>query len=155
MGGASLRRAQVPWCKYQVSWHSGDTQAHIQHGDRISLLLFFQNNESRPKIKVGLWDRHTVCVSVHPAPINFWLLEPILTRSDNKIRELAKFFYIRRILHYEFVPSGQSTKFTIEKCRKGCIRKLDGNDANFSPTTCESCITTMHLLTHHCLWGSF
>jgi hypothetical protein len=27
----------------------GDTQRHREHGDRISLLLFFRNKESRPK----------------------------------------------------------------------------------------------------------
>jgi hypothetical protein len=27
----------------------GDTQTHRQHGDRISLLLFFQNKENRLK----------------------------------------------------------------------------------------------------------
>jgi len=46
----------------------------------------------------------------------------------------------------------QSTKFTIWKNWKGCVKKLDGNDPkNFLPTTHGSCITTMHLLTRHCL----
>jgi hypothetical protein len=30
----------------------GDTQTHRQHGDRISLLLFIQNKESRLKINI-------------------------------------------------------------------------------------------------------
>jgi len=45
----------------------------------------------------------------------------------------------------------QSTKFTIWKYWKSCVKKLDGNDPNFLPTTHGSCITTMHLLTWHCL----
>ena len=44
----------------------------------------------------------------------------------------------------------QSIKFTIWKCWKGCVKKLDGNDPNVLPTTHGSCITTMHLLTRHC-----
>ena len=44
----------------------------------------------------------------------------------------------------------QSTKFTIWKHWKGCVKKLDGNDPNFLPATQGSCIT-MHLLTRHCL----
>jgi len=49
----------------------------------------------------------------------------------------------------------QSTKFTILKCWEGCVKKLDENDPNFLSTTHGSCITTMHLLTRHCLWRSF
>jgi len=45
----------------------------------------------------------------------------------------------------------QSTKVTIWKYWKGCVKELDGNDLNFWPTTHGSCITTMHLLTWHCL----
>jgi len=45
----------------------------------------------------------------------------------------------------------QSTKFTIWKYWKGCVKKLDGNDPNLLPATHGSCITTMHLLTRHCL----
>jgi len=45
----------------------------------------------------------------------------------------------------------QSTKFTIWKYLKGCMKKLDGNDPSFLPATHGSCITTMHLLTRHCL----
>jgi len=49
----------------------------------------------------------------------------------------------------------QSTKFIIWKYWEGCMKKLDGNDPNFLATTHGSCITTMHLLTRHCLSGSF
>jgi hypothetical protein len=44
---------------------SGIRKTNRQHGDRISLLLFFffQNKESRLKVKVGLWDHFAVCVS--------------------------------------------------------------------------------------------
>jgi len=45
----------------------------------------------------------------------------------------------------------QSTKFTIWQYWEGWRKKLDGNDPNFLPTTHGSCITTMHLLTRHCL----
>jgi hypothetical protein len=63
------------------------------------------------------------------------------------------FFYIIGIVHYEFVPTGQSTKFTSWKYWKGWVKKLHRNDPNFLPTTRGSCVTTMHLLTWHCLWG--
>jgi len=49
----------------------------------------------------------------------------------------------------------QWTRFTIWKYWKGCMKKLDGKDPNILPTTHGCCITTMHLLTRHCLWGSF
>jgi hypothetical protein len=52
-----LRWAQVPWYIYIPSFlkigsaiqklMGGDSQSHRQQGDLISLLLFFQNNESR------------------------------------------------------------------------------------------------------------
>jgi hypothetical protein len=29
-------------------------------------------------MKIGLWDHHTVCVSVNPPPINFWMPVPII-----------------------------------------------------------------------------
>ena len=45
----------------------------------------------------------------------------------------------------------QSTKFTIWKYWKCCVKKLDRNNPNFLLTTHGSCITTMHLLTRHCL----
>jgi len=64
---------------------------------------------------------------------------------------LLTFFDIRGIVHYEFVPTGQSTKFTIWKYWKGCVKKLDGNDPNFLPGTHGSCIATMHLLTWYCM----
>ena len=48
----------------------------------------------------------------------------------------------------------QSTKFTIWKYWKGCVKKLDRNDPKYLPSTHGSCSTTMYLLTRHCLWGS-
>jgi len=36
----------------------------------------------------------------------------------------------------------QSTRFTIWRSWKGCVKKLDGNDPKFWPTTHVSCITT-------------
>jgi len=69
-------------------------------------------------------------------------------KSQNNV---ADFFYITKIVDYEFVPTGQSTKFTYLKVLGRLREKLDGNDTNFLPTTHGSCITTMHLLTRHCL----
>jgi hypothetical protein len=62
--------------------------------------------------------------------------------SDNKVRELATEF----IVHYEFVPTGQTVNqvYYLEVLKRG-------NDPNFLPTINGSCITTMHLLTWHCL----
>ena len=34
-------------------------------------------------------------------------------------------FDIRGIVHYEFVPTEQSTKFTIWKYRKGCVKNIE------------------------------
>jgi len=61
------------------------------------------------------------------------------------------FFYIRGIVHYEIVPTGQTVNQVsyLEVLEK--LREKDGNDPNFLPTTHGSCITTMHLLTLHCL----
>jgi hypothetical protein len=72
-----LRRHDIH-TKFHNVWfiHSkvlGGTQTHRQHGDRISLLSFFQNKELS-LIKVGLWDYYTVFVSVNPL-INFWTAE--------------------------------------------------------------------------------
>jgi len=65
---------------------------------------------------------------------------------------LLTFFYIRGIIRYEFVPTGHTvSQVYYWKYWKGCMKKLDGNDPNFLPTTHGSCITTMHLLTWHCL----
>ena len=70
-------------------------------------------------------------------------------KSQNNV---ADFFDIRGIVHYEFVPTGQRVNQVyclelLERLRE----KLDTNDPNFLPTTHECCITTMHLLTRHCL----
>ena len=65
---------------------------------------------------------------------------------------VADFFYIRGIVHYEFVPTGQTVNqvYYLEVL-KSCVKKVDGNDPNFLLTTHGSCITRMHLLTRHCL----
>jgi len=64
----------------------------------------------------------------------------------------ADFFDIRAIVHYEFVPTGQTVNQVyylevLERLRE----KVDGKEPNILPTTLGSCITTMHLLTQHCL----
>jgi hypothetical protein len=48
-----------------------------------------------------------------------------------------------------FLQTEQSTKFTIWKYWKGCMQNFNGNDPNFFPAPCGSCIRTMHLLTWH------
>ena len=67
-------------------------------------------------------------------------------------KNVADFFDIRGIVHYEFVPTGQTGNRVyylevLEKLRE----KLVGNNPNFLPTTNGSCIMTMHLFTRHCL----
>jgi len=42
-----------------------------------------------------------------------------------QIKRLLTFFDIRGIVHYEFVPTGQPTKFTIWKYWKGCVKKTE------------------------------
>jgi len=45
---------------------------------------------------------------------------------------LLNFFDIRGIVHYEFVPTGQTVnQIYIWKYWKGCVKKLDGNNPNF------------------------
>jgi len=64
---------------------------------------------------------------------------------------LLTFFYISGTVHYEFVPTGQTVNqvYYLEVLER--LREKDGNDPNFLPTTHGSSITTMHLLTRHCL----
>jgi len=65
---------------------------------------------------------------------------------------LLTFFDIRRIVHYEFVPTGQTVNQVYYLKVLGRLREeVGGNDPNFLPTTHGSCITTMHLFTRHCL----
>jgi len=62
---------------------------------------------------------------------------------------LLTFFDIRGIVHYEFVPTGQTVNqvYYLEVLER-LHEKLDGNDPNvFLPTIHGSCIMTMHLLT--------
>ena len=70
------------------------------------------------------------------------------TWRDNKVRELD----IRGIVHYEFVPTGQTVNqvYYLEVLKR-LREKVRRNDQNFLPTTDRSCITIMHLLTWHCL----
>jgi len=65
---------------------------------------------------------------------------------------LLTYFDIRGIVHYEFVPTGHAVNqvYYLEVLERLC-EKLDGNDPKFLPATHGSCITTMHLLTQHCL----
>ena len=73
-------------------------------------------------------------------------------RSKSRIKTmLLTFIHIRRIVHYEFVPAGQTVNqvYYLEVLLRP--REKDGNDPNFLPTTHGSCIMTMHLLTRRCL----
>ena len=68
---------------------------------------------------------------------------------------LLTFFDTRGILHYEFLPNGQTVNqvYYLEVLER--LREKEGNYPKFLPTTHGSCITTMRLLTRHCLWGRF
>jgi len=70
-------------------------------------------------------------------------------KSRNNV---ADFFDIRGIAHYEFVPTGQTVNQVyylevLERLREKFRRKRP----ELLPATHGSCITTMHLLTRHCL----
>jgi len=70
-------------------------------------------------------------------------------RSKSRVKTmLVTFFDIRRIVHYEFVPTEQTVNqvYYLEVLE----RKLDENDPYFLPTTHGSSITTTHLLARHC-----
>jgi hypothetical protein len=57
---------------------------------------------------------------------------------------------IRGIVHYKLVPTGQTVNqvYYLEVLKR--LREKVKTEM-----TRTSCITTMHLLTRHCLWGSF
>jgi hypothetical protein len=46
---------------------------HGQQGDLISLLLFFQNKESR--LKINSWCRDIACTSIHMIDLDYVTLE--------------------------------------------------------------------------------
>ena len=87
-----------------------------------------------------------------PIPTTKWFRR---SKSRVKTMLLTFFFYIRGIVHYEFEPSGQKVNQVYYLDVLERLREKDGNDPKFLPTTHGSCNTTMHLLTRHCLWGSF
>jgi len=64
---------------------------------------------------------------------------------------LLTFFDIRGIVHYEFVPTGQTVNQVYYLEVLLWLREKEGDDPKFLSTTYGSCITTMHLLTRHCL----
>jgi len=61
---------------------------------------------------------------------------------------VADFFHIRGIVHYELLPIGQTVNqvYYLEVL-ENCVKMLDGNDPKILPTTHRSCITKMRLLT--------
>ena len=63
---------------------------------------------------------------------------------------LLTFFDIRGIVHYEFVPPGQTVNQVYYLDVFDWLhKKLEGSNPKILPTTHGSCITTMHLLTRH------
>jgi len=78
-------------------------------------------------------------------------------RSKSRVKAmLLTFFYVRGIVHYEFVPTGQTVNQVyyleiLERLREKVKRKRP----EILPATHGSCITTIHLLTRHCLGASF
>jgi len=74
-------------------------------------------------------------------------------RSKSTVKTmLLTSFYIRGIVHYEFVPTGETVNKVyylevLERLRE----KVRWKDPKFLPTTHGSCITTMHLPTRHYL----
>ena len=74
-------------------------------------------------------------------------------RSKSRVKTMLLTFFILQGLFIMnlYKLHKESTKFTIWRYWKGCMKKLDGNDPNFLPTTDGSCIMTMCLLTRHCL----
>jgi len=81
----------------------------------------------------------------------FPMTKKILLVQIKSQNNVADFFDIRGTVHYEFVPTGQTVNqvYYLEVLER--LREKDGNDPNFLPATRGSCITTMHLLTRHCL----
>jgi len=73
-------------------------------------------------------------------------------RSKSRVKTmLLTFFDIIGIVHYEFVPTGQTVNQDYYLNVLERLREKVRNNSNFLPTTHGSCITTMHLLTRHCL----
>jgi len=75
--------------------------------------------------------------------------------TKNQIKSqtmLQTFFDVRGIVHYEFVPTGQTVNqvYYLEVLERLC-EKVRWKWPEILPTTHGSCITTMHLLTQHCL----
>jgi len=70
-------------------------------------------------------------------------------RSESRVKTMLLTFFILVgfFIMNLYQLDKQRTKFTIWKYCKGCVKKLDGNDPIFLPTTHGSCIMTMHLLT--------
>ena len=81
-----------------------------------------------------------------PLPKNFrW--------SKSRVKTMLLTLYIRGMVHYEFVPTGQTVN---EVCYLEVLEMLCENVRRKRPElfvnkTHGSCITTMHLLTRHCL----
>jgi hypothetical protein len=83
----------------------------------------------------------------------------VYTWTDNKVRELiaVKLLYNSllntTVVAFKVLPLGSYAPMPAPSPPFKTI--LHGNDPNFLPTSHGSCITTLHLLTRHCLGGSF
>jgi len=65
---------------------------------------------------------------------------------------LLIFFYIRGIVRYECVPTGQTVnQVSYLEVLERLHEKVREKQPELLPATHGSCITTMHLLTRHCL----
>jgi len=75
-----------------------------------------------------------------------------IRRSKSRVKTmLLTFFVIRGIVHYEIVPNGQTVNqfYYFELLER--LREKEGKDPNILSTPHGSCITTIHLLTRHCV----
>ena len=77
-------------------------------------------------------------------------------RSKSRAKAmLLTFFWYKRDCSLWICTNWTNSQPSLLFGSTGILRKKDGNDRNVLPTTHGSCIMMMHLLTRHCLWGSF
>jgi hypothetical protein len=139
---SSLCKIDLNIVTYTNPWNSRWAADVCSNGEDILLLLSDRNVNYRGHNSP----------SVHPMPESGEIIHCYLRGLSIKFAILILGgMFIMNLYQLD----KQSTKFNIWKYWKCCVKKLHGNDPNFLPTTQRSCITTMHLLTRHCLGGSF
>jgi hypothetical protein len=127
----SLKFAVIHVTKFNV------LHASVQKGWGVEMKLF--GCAVREERSHNMPHRYTVAVllcCVWLCSAFWWEIQRTNVSSLNMAKHILltiKFanFDIRGIVHYEFVPTGQSTTFTSWKYWKCCVKKLDGNDPNF------------------------